>query len=121
MRKDRSLLTRVRPARLATGTWQRVGTTTVGRLVSRLLRNQWQLLGHRFLGRPRPEERWAVVVRLTLTGIPHLYFRFDYERVWVWTKHVTNAELFHKKEHAERIMRECCLTQRFDCEVLRVY
>lgn len=62
-----------------------------------------------------------MTIRLTLTGIPHLYFRFDHDHVWVWTKQISNAHLFHKQEQAERIIRECCLRQRYECEVLRVY
>lgn len=114
----RQIQPRLRQASVETGSGQRLDTTTRNRSLSRLLRYKPRLLGHRLL--ELQTQRWVVSIDLPVSNLPHMYFRYDRDRVWVWTKNIRQAHMFHNRRLAELAVHECCLKQRFDCRVRRV-
>jgi hypothetical protein len=61
-----------------------------------------------------------VIAKTISNGTPMLYFRFDRNKVWRWSRTVDTAYLFSDRTAAENIMGSCDVSYSFGVRVVEI-
>lgn len=100
---------------------ERLDKETRQRLVSVVRRYQYRILGYRVLKEPIPKvERYVIVFALGESK-PIKYFRYDYEKVWCWSKSVRSATVFRSYDRALHAVEHCTVKYEAPYQIRKLH